>query len=90
MNKAELISAVSYKTGSTKIETKKTVEAVIEAISEELAGGGKVSLVGFGTFSVTQKNERVGINPKTKEKLVIPAKKAVRFKPGLDLAESVK
>lgn len=87
MNKTELINAISEKSGLSKVDSKKALEAFIESVTEEIKGGGKVALVGFGTFSVTQKSARKGINPKTKEVIQIPAKKAVKFKAGAELSE---
>ena len=86
MNKTDLINAIAEKAGLSKVDSKKALEAVIESITEEMKKDGKVALVGFGTFSVTQKAARKGVNPRTKEVINIPAKKAVKFKAGADLA----
>ena len=85
MNKSELVSAVAQKSGLTKVDAKKALDAVLESIGEELKNDGKVVLVGFGTFSVTERSARKGINPRTKEPIDIPAKKVVRFKAGSEL-----
>ena len=90
MNKTELINAISEKSGLNKTQAKDALEATVEAIAAALANGDKVALVGFGTFSVTEKAAREGINPSTKEKIQIPAKKVVKFKAGADLANKVK
>lgn len=90
MNKTELISAVAEEAGLTKVDTKKAIDALISAVSGELKKGGKIALVGFGTFSITQKSARTGINPKTKQPIKIAAKKVVKFKPGSELADVVK
>lgn len=90
MNKAALISAISAKTNLTKAESKKALEATIAAISEALSANEKVALLGFGTFTVQEKSARTGINPQTKEKIEIPAHKAVKFKAGADLDAKVK
>ena len=90
MNKTELIGAIAADSGLTKIDSKKALDSFICAVSEELKKGGKVTLVGFGTFSVTQKSSRQGINPRTKQAITIKAKKAVKFKPGAELADIVK
>lgn len=90
MNKAELISAVAANAGLTKIEAKKAVEAFVSTVSSALAEGDKVSLIGFGTFSVSERGERTGINPSTKAAITIPAKKVVKFKAGAELAETIK
>lgn len=86
MNKTELISAIAEQSGLSKVDSKKALEAVIESITAEVKKGGKVALVGFGTFSVTQKAARKGINPRTKAVINIPAKKSVKFKPGAELS----
>lgn len=90
MNKTELISAVAEGAGLTKVDAKKAIDAFISAVSGELKKGGKVALVGFGTFAITQKSARTGINPKTKQPIKIAAKKVVKFKPGSELADTVK
>lgn len=80
MTKAELINAVAQKTELSKKDSEKAVVAVIDAISETLAAGEKVALVGFGTFEVKERAAREGINPRTKEKIEIPASKLPVFK----------
>ncbi|MDR1119970.1 MAG: HU family DNA-binding protein [Dysgonamonadaceae bacterium] len=90
MNKSELISAIAAEAGLSKIDTKKAVDAFITVVSKELTKGGKIVLVGFGTFSVTTKSARTGVNPQTKQTIKIPAKKVAKFKPGAELAEAVK
>ena len=89
MTKAELISAVAQKTQLSKKESDKAVAAVLEAITETLKSGEKVSLVGFGTFEVKERAAREGINPRTKEKITIPASKLPSFKAGKALKEEV-
>ena len=88
MNKSELISAVAAESGLNKVDSKKAVDAFVAAVTKALKGGDKVSLVGFGTFSVTERSEREGINPSTKAKITIPAKKVAKFKAAAELAES--
>lgn len=90
MNKTELVNAIAEKAQLTKVQAKAALEASMEAIAEELAKGEKVALIGFGTYSVVEKGERTGINPATKAKIVIPAKKVIKFKAGAELAEKVK
>ena len=90
MNKTELVNAIAEKAQLTKVQAKAALEASMEAIAEELAKGEKVALVGFGTYSVVEKGERTGINPATKAKITIPAKKVIKFKAGDELAEKVK
>lgn len=85
MNKNELINAIAEKSGLSKVDSKKALDAFIDAVADEVKGGGKVALVGFGTFSVTQKAARKGINPRTKAVINIPAKKSVKFKAGAEL-----
>lgn len=86
MNKAELLSAMAAESGLTKADCQKALDAFVASVTKTLKEGGKVSLVGFGTFSVMTRAERVGINPTTKEKIRIPAKKTAKFKPGNELA----
>jgi len=89
MTKAELISAVAEKSNLTKKDSDKAVTAVIDAITEALVNGDKVSLVGFGTFEVKNRAARKGINPRTKEPMPIPASKLPAFKAGKALKEAV-
>ncbi len=89
MNKTELIEKVAEGAELSKADSKKAVDAAIEAIKGALAGGDTVSIVGFGTFSVTERGAREGINPRTKEKIQIAAKKMVKFKAGAGLADAV-
>ena len=86
MNKSELISAIAQKSGLSKVDAKKALDATLDAITGEVKSGGKVVLVGFGTFSVSEKSARKGINPRTKATIEIPAKKAAKFKAGSDLS----
>ena len=90
MNKAEFINAVAEKSGLSKIDAKKAVEAFVETVSNELKEGGKVTLLGFGSFSVAEKSARKGVNPKTKQPIEIPARKSVKFKAGAELTELIK
>ena len=90
MNKNELVAAIAETAGLTKVEAKNALDAAVAAISEALAKGDKVSLIGFGTFAVVEKGERTGINPRTKEAIKIAARKAVKFKQGAELAAAVK
>lgn len=90
MNKTELINAIAEKANITKVQAKSALEATINTISESLAKGDKVVLIGFGTFAVAEKTARKGINPRTKEVIEIPARKAVKFKAGAELNDVVK
>jgi len=85
MNKTDLINEIAVKAGLSKVDAKKALDATLESIGAALANNDKVTLIGFGTFSVTEKSARTGINPQTKQKIEIPARKAVKFKPGADL-----
>lgn len=85
MNKSELVAAVAAKAELSKVDAKKAVDAVVASISEALKAGDKVALVGFGTFSVAERAARQGINPATKQKITIAAKKTAKFKAGAEL-----
>ena len=85
MNKTELINAVAEKANLSKAQAKAALDATLDTICEALLKEDKVALIGFGTFSVAEKPARTGINPRTKEKIEIPARKAVKFKAGADL-----
>ena len=89
MNKAELISAVAEKAGLSKKDTEKVINATFETITDELVAGVKVSLVGFGSFDVKQRAERVGRNPATREEITIPASRTPQFKAGKALKDAV-
>lgn len=90
MNKTELINAIAEKAGLTKVQAKAALDAAVTTVSEQLAKGDKVALIGFGTFAVAEKTARKGINPRTKEVIEIPARKAVKFKAGAELNDVVK
>ena len=90
MNKVELVAAIAEKSELTKVDTEKALKAFIDTVTEELKNGGKVQLVGFGTFEVTERAARKGRNPKTSEEIMIPASKSPRFKAGKALKDIVK
>lgn len=90
MNKTELINAIAEKGQLSKVEAKRALDATLDAIAGALASDEKVTLVGFGTFSIAKKEARTGINPRTKEAITIEARKAVKFKAGSELVEKVK
>ncbi len=90
MNKEELVYKVLEKTFIGKKECEQAVTAITESISEALAKGDKVQLIGFGTFEVRNRKEREGRNPKTGEKIIIKATKVPAFKPGKALKDKVK
>ena len=89
MTKTDLIAAVATKVGSSKKDSEKAVNAVIESITEALANGESVQLVGFGTFEVKDRAARKGVNPSTKEEITIEASKLPSFKAGKALKEAV-
>ena len=90
MNKTELVKAVAAKAELTQVQTKAAVDAVVASGKEALVKGEAVQLIGFGTFSVTEKPAREGVNPATGAKIKIAAKKVAKFKAGAELAEAVK
>ena len=89
MNKTELVEKIAASAGLSKVDAKKALDATVAAIKDALVAGDKVSLVGFGTFSVSERPAREGINPATKEKIQIAAKKVAKFKAGAELGESL-
>ena len=89
MNKNELITSMSKKANMSKVDTEKALKAFIDTVTEELKNGGKVQLVGFGTFEVAERAERQGRNPKTGETITIPASKSPKFKAGKALKDIV-
>ena len=86
MNKTELTAKIAESAGLSKVDAKKALDATLVAIVEAVKAGDKVTLIGFGTFAVTKRDARKGINPQTKKTISIPAKKVVKFKAGADLA----
>ncbi len=89
MNKAELIAAVAAQTGETKKNAEATINSFVDVVTEALAKGDKVQLVGFGSFEVRKRAARKGRNPQTKEEIKIPASKAPVFKAGKALKDLV-
>jgi len=89
MTKAEFITAVAEKAGMTKKDTEAALSAVIDTITDSLAKGDKIQLVGFGTFEVRERKAREGINPLTKERISIAATKVPAFKAGRALKDAV-
>lgn len=87
MNRTDLINEIAAKADLSKVAAKAALDATLESISQALANDDKVALIGFGTFSVVEKEARAGINPRTKEKITIPARKVVKFKPGADMGK---
>jgi DNA-binding protein HU-beta len=89
MNKTDLINAVAEGSGLKKIEAEKAVNATIDAITNMLLKGEKITLVGFGTFEVAERKARTGKNPRTGDTIKIPATKVAKFKPGKLLKENI-
>lgn len=89
MNKQELIKSMAEKTSLNKTNSEKALNAFIESVQEALVNGEKVQLIGFGTFETKERAARVALNPKTKEKIDIPAKKVPAFKPGKEFKEKI-
>ena len=89
MNKTELIAAVAVKAEISKKDAEKAVKAFTDAVAEELAKGGKVQLVGFGNFEVSERPAREGRNPRTGETMTIAASKTPKFKPGKALKDEI-
>ncbi len=89
MNKAELIARIAEDAGITKTQANAAIDSFTEAVTKSLKKEIKVTLVGFGTFSISRRKARNGRNPKTGATIKIKAKKVARFKPGKDLAERI-
>ena len=89
MNKSDLVSAIATKGDLSKKDAEKALKAFIDVVTEELAQGGKIQLVGFGTYDVTERAARTGRNPQTGEDMEIAASKAPRFKAGKALKDAV-
>ena len=87
MNKGDLVNEIAAKAGLNKVAAKAALDACLESIAQALVNDDKVQLIGFGTFSMAEKPERTGINPRTKEKITIPARKSVKFKPAAELGK---
>ena len=90
MTKAELVAKIASEDGITKSQAEKALDGFVSAVSAALSSGDKLTLVGFGTFSVAARSQREGHNPRTGEKITIPASKVVKFKAGKTLSEKVK
>lgn len=89
MNKTELVAKIAEQAGLSKADAKKALDATVDAVKEALVAGDKVQLVGFGTFAVSERPARDGINLRTMEKIQIPAKKVAKFKAGAELSAAV-
>jgi DNA-binding protein HU-beta len=89
MNKAQLIDAVATEAGLTKADAKKALDAFVKTTTEALKQGDRLSLVGFGSFSISERPARQGRNPQTGAKIKIEQKKVVKFKAGSELTDAV-
>ena len=89
MNKSELIDAMADGAGISKADAKRALDSFISATSGALKGGGRVALVGFGSFSISHRSARTGRNPQTGKEIQIAAKNVVKFKAGAELSNSV-
>ncbi|MDF2450063.1 MAG: histone family protein DNA-binding protein [Bacteroidota bacterium] len=89
MNKAELIEAIANSSKLTKADAGRALDSTIEAVGKALKKGDRISLVGFGSFSVAKRAARLGRNPQTGKEIKIAAKKVVKFKAGTELATNV-
>ncbi len=89
MNKAELIGSIAGKSGLSKADAGKALDAFVASVTEGLSGGDRIALVGFGSWSVEQRDARTGRNPRTGEEIQIASKKVVKFKAGASLSDAV-
>ncbi|RME64545.1 MAG: HU family DNA-binding protein [Nitrospirae bacterium] len=90
MTKAELVAQIASKAGLTKTDAQKALDAALETIKKALKKNQKVTLVGFGTFSVSKRKARKGRNPRTGQEIKIPATKVPKFTPGKALKDAIK
>ena len=89
MNKGELINQIAERAGLSKAQATDALNAVLDTVGDELKAGNKVSLVGFGAFSISRRDARTGRNPQTGATIQIAAKNVVKFKAGKELTDSV-
>ncbi len=89
MNKAQLIDAIAGDSGLTKADAKKALDAFLKVTGDALKQGDRVTLVGFGSFGVSERSARTGRNPQTGKEITIPSKKVIKFKAGSELTDSV-
>ncbi|MCK5520184.1 MAG: HU family DNA-binding protein [Candidatus Marinimicrobia bacterium] len=90
LGKSDLVASIAEEAGLTKAQADKAVNAFISTVQNVMKNGEKLTLVGFGTFSVAERGERNGVNPKTGEKIIIPAGKSPKFKAGKGLKDMLK
>jgi len=89
MNKGELVEAIASNAGLSKADAKKALDGFITATTDALKSGDRISLIGFGSFSISERSARTGRNPQTGKEIQIAAKKVVKFKAGAELSSSV-
>lgn len=89
MNKAQLIDAIAAESSLSKADAKKALDAFLTVTGDALKKGDRVTLVGFGSFGVSERSARTGRNPQTGKEITIPAKKVIKFKAGSELTDSV-
>ena len=90
VNKDALVDAISAKTEQSKKDVELVIDTMVEEITKAMQAGNKVTLTGFGTFRISDRAARIGINPQTKESIQIPAMKVPKFTAGKSLKEAVK
>ncbi len=89
MNKSELVAAIAEEAGLTKADAGKALDATVKSITNAMASGDSVAIIGFGTFAVGERAARTGRNPQTGKEMQIPAAKVPKFKPGKSLKDAV-
>lgn len=89
MNKSQLIDAIASESGLSKVDAEKALNATTETIKNTIAKGDNIQLIGFGTFSISERSARTGRNPQTGKEIQIAAKKVVKFKAGKAFDEAV-
>jgi DNA-binding protein HU-beta len=90
MNKTDLINSVAQDAGVSKIYAERVLNKFIEVVGDELSEGKKVTVTGFGTFLVTKRKEKLGVNPRTKERIKIPAQILPHFRPGKRFKDAIR
>ncbi len=90
MNKEELIESISSKLGSSKAEAERAIDAFVETVTNVLTKGDSITITGFGTFTVSKRAARQGVNPRSGEKIQIPAMTVPKFKAGKSLKDAVR
>jgi DNA-binding protein HU-beta len=90
MNKTDLINMVAKDAGVSKVYAERVINKLTEVIGDELSEGKKITITGFGTFLVTKRRERIGVNPRTKEKIKIPAQTLPHFRPGKRFKDAIR